>query len=204
MGQKQEGIPMKQQISLQQYRAIDLGILGVSMAVSQLLIQFAVSVWFPGQLYVVSPVAIIVALVMMRWGPWTAIHAALGGVLYAYFSGGQWQHFLIYGLGNAACLLALVMIRLLGKEKIRLSAVNTVIFGLLVQALMLAGRAGVAALLGFKPGECLGFITTDALSLLFTGCVIWGIRRVDGLFEDQIHYLLRVQSEQSTEGREQL
>ncbi len=198
---------MKQQISLSQYRSIDLIILAVVMVVCQFAIHMAVSVWFQGKmhmLYLISPVAVIAALVMMRWGPWSAIHAALGGVLYAYFSGGQWQHFLIYGLGNAACLLALVMIRLLGKEKIRLSAVNTVIFGLLVQALMLAGRAGVAALLGFKPGECLGFITTDALSLLFTGCVIWGIRRVDGLFEDQIHYLLRVQSEQSTEGREQL
>ena len=168
---------------------------------------YAVSVWFNGKmhmLYLVSPVAVIVALVMMRWGAWSAIHAVLGGVMYAWMSGGNWRHFVIYGVGNLFVLAALVMIKLLGKEKIRLSGSNTVVFGLLVQALMLCGRAGVAAVLGFAPGECLGFITTDALSLLFTGCVIWGIRRIDGLFEDQIHYLLRVQSEQSTEGGEQL
>lgn len=198
---------MKQQISLSQYRNIDLIILAVVMAICQFAIHMAVTVWFDGKmhmLYLISPVAVMVTLVMMRWGPWSAIHAVAGGVLYAYLSGGSLQHILIYGAGNALAMLALVMIRLLGKEKIRLSAVCSVIFGLLVQALMLLGRAGVAALMGFELGECLGFITTDSLSLLFTGCVIWGIRRIDGLFEDQIHYLLRVQSEQSTEGREQL
>lgn len=198
---------MKQQISLSQYRSIDLIILAVVMAVCQFVIHLAVSVWFDGKmymLYVVSPVAIMVALVMMRWGPWAAIHAVAGGLLYAWLSGGTWQHFVIYGVGNAVSMLALLYIKFCGKETIRQDALRTIFFGLLVQALMLFGRAGVAALLGFELGESLGFITTDTLSLLFTGCIIWAIRRIDGLFEDQIHYLLRVQSEQSTEGREQL
>lgn len=198
---------MKQQISLQQYRGIDLAILGVVMAISQIAIHAAVSIWFESKihmLYVVSPVAIMVTLVMMRWGPWAAIHAVAGGLLFAYLSGGTWQHFVIYGAGNVLSLLALISFKIFTKEKTRLSALGTIGFAACVQALMLLGRAGAAALLGFTFGECLGFITTDTLSILFTVCIAWGIRRIDGLFEDQIHYLLRVQREQSTKGGEQL
>ena len=195
---------MKQQISLCQYRSIDLAILAVVMVISQIAIHIAATVWFSDQLYVVSPVAILVTLVMMRWGPWAAIHAMVGGVFYAFVSSGSWQHYVIYSAGNALSLLALILFKISTKEKVRLSALGTMGFALCVQMLMLLGRAGVAALLGHEFGACLGFITTDALSILFTVCIAWAIRRIDGLFEDEIHYLLRVQSEQSTKGGEQL
>ena len=121
---------MKQQISFQQYRSIDLGLLGIFMAVSQLLIQFAVSKWFPGQLYVVSPVATVVALVMMRWGPWAAIHAVVGGVLFAVLAGGGMDHILIYGAGNLLSLAALLMFKVYDKERVRQSALLTILFAL--------------------------------------------------------------------------
>lgn len=195
---------MNRQISLGQYRAIDLSILAVVLGIAQIAIHFAVTVWFPDQLYVVSPVAIMVALVMMRWGIWSGLHAVFGGLLFAYISNGSWQHFVIYGVGNAFSLLALILFRIFTKERIRCSVLGTLGFALCVQVLMLLGRTGVALVLRYEPLACLGFITTDALSVLFTVCIAWGIRRIDGLFEDQIHYLLRVQSEQTTKGGEQL
>lgn len=195
---------MKQQISFTQYRTIDLAILAVVMLISQVAIHTAATTWFADQLYTVSPVAVVVVLVLMRWGPWAAIHAVAGGIVYAYISGGSWQHFVIYGAGNAFAMLALIVFKLSDKETVRLSALGTMGFALLTQVLMLLGRAAVAALLGYEFGACLGFVTTDALSILFTVCIAWSIRRIDGLFEDQIHYLLRVQREQSTKGGEQL
>ena len=188
---------MNRQISFSQYRTIDLSILAVILAVSQTLIHFASSQWFADQLYVVSPVAAVVALVMMRWSGWAAIHAALGGVLFALLAGGSWEHFLIYGAGNLAAMAALVMFRIFGKERIRGDALLTLAFALCVQLLMQLGRGGLAALLGYGPDACLGFITTDILSELFTLFVIWVVRRVEGLFEDQKHYLLCIQSEQA-------
>lgn len=188
---------MKQQITLSQYRSIDLGILAAVLVLCQSLIYLAVSRWFPEQLYVVSPVAAITALVMMRWSAWAGIHAALGGVLYAALSGGSWQHFLIYGIGNLLFLALLPLLRGGGKEKIRGDALLTIVFGLAVQLLMQLGRAVMAAALGFPLAGCLGFITTDLLSELFTAFVCWIVRRIDGLFEDQKHYLLRIQSEQT-------
>ena len=168
------------------------------MAISQFAIYVASSFWFPEQLYVVSPVAAMVALVMMRWGAWAGIHAALGGVLFTLLSGGTVQHVLIFGAGNLVCLLALIYLRIFTKERIRKDAFLTVVFALLVQILMLLGRSAVAAVLGFPADACLGFITTDILSCLFTAVIIWVVRRVEGLFEDQKHYLLRIQSERKS------
>lgn len=199
-----KGAFMKHEISLAQYRSIDLSILAGLMVIAQVVIHFAASVWFSDQLYVVSPVAIIVALVMMRWSLWAGIHALLGGLVYAFLSGGTVQQLLIYGGGNLLSVLALLLFRWLGKKKIRDNVILTLLFGLAVQGLMLLGRAGVAALLGCDATSCLMFITTDSLSILFTLCGVWVVRRIDGLFEDQIQYLLRVQSEQSVEGGEQL
>ncbi len=194
---------MKRQISVGQYRAIDLTILTAVLAVSQFVISVAASVWFPDQLYVVSPVAAVAALVMMRWNGWAAIPAAAGGILYALLSGGTWQHLIIFGIGNLLSLLALVLFRVFGKERIRADVLLTLLLALCVQLLMVLGRAGVAAVLGFPAEACLGFITTDILSGLFTMLIIWAVRRIDGLFEDQIHYLLRLESERKAEGREQ-
>lgn len=190
---------MNKQISLQQYRNIDLTILLVVQSVSQTLIYKASTTWFADQIYIVSPVAAVTALVMMRWSGCGAIHAVVGGVLYALIAGGSWQQVLIYGLGNLFSLAALLMLKLLGKERIRKDALLTILFALCAQILMQFGRSGVAAVLGYPAGICLGFITTDLLSCLFSMVIIWSVRRIDGLFEDQKHYLLRVQREQEVE-----
>ena len=194
---------MNRQLSLSQYRNIDLMILMVVQAISQILIYFAATVLYADQLYVVSPVAAVVALVMMRWSGWAAIHAFLGGVIYTLIAGGSWQHILIYGIGNLLAIAALFMLKLLGKEKVRGDALLTILFALLTQILMQLGRSAVAALLGHPAGVCIGFITTDLLSGLFSMVIVWSIRRVEGLFEDQKHYLLRITREHKVERGEQ-
>lgn len=194
---------MNRQISFSQYRAIDLSILSVVLAVCQFLTQMAVSFWFPEQLYVVSPVAGMTALVMMRWSGWAAIPAGLGGVLFVWLSGGNFQQMLIYVLGNLASLLALFLFKLFCKEKIRKDGFLAVVFAIAVQLLMQLGRAAMAMVLGHSAEACIGFITTDILSMLFTVFIIWTARRIEGLFEDQKNYLLRIQREQQVERGEQ-
>lgn len=195
---------MERRISFRQYRTIDLTILLVILALCQFLTHLAVSLWFPEQLYVVTPVAAVTALVMMRWGPWAGIHAALGGLFFAVLSGGTPQQVLIYAIGNLASLGALLMLKFPGRERVRSDGFLSLTFALLIQLLMWLGRAGMAAVFGYPPAACLGFITTDILSGLFTLFIIWIVRRIDGLFEDQKTYLLRIQSEQQAEGRDQL
>lgn len=190
---------MRKQITLQQYRAIDLTILFLVQAVCQAIIYHASTVWFADQLYIVSPIAAVVALVMMRWNGCALIHAGLGGVLYVLIAGGHWKQILIYGLGNLFAVGGWIFLRLLGKERIRKDALLTILFALTIQILMQLGRSAVAAVLGHPADICLGFITTDLLSGLFSMVIVWCIRRIDGLFEDQKQYLLRMQREQIVE-----
>lgn len=192
---------MKQQISIGQYRAIDLGILAAFQIFAQVLMHLATTSWFPEQLYVVSPVAGMTAIVMMRWGVYGGIPGILGGLVFSILSGGKIEQILIYGIGNLAALGALGMVKCIGKERIRCNVVTSLIFGFITQLLMQLGRAVVAGCLGYSVEACVGFVTTDALSILFTLLIIWVARRVDGLFEDQKHYLLRIQSERQNEGR---
>lgn len=194
---------MDRHITFEQYRSIDLAILAVVLGFCQYLIHMASTLWFPEQLYVVSPVAAMTALVMMRWNGWAAIHAALGGVLFAVLAGGDAKQILIYGLGNLLGLGAMVMFKFLGKERIRKDALMAIVFAVLTQILMQLGRAAVALVFGYPADALLGFITTDILSGLFTLVIVWIVRRIEGLFEDQKNYLLRIQREQKVERGEQ-
>ena len=194
---------MNKQLTLSQYRGSDLTILAVVLTFTQVLTVAAATIWFRDQLYIVSPVASVVTLALMRWGPWAAIQAVLGGIVFAVASGGEAEHILIYSVGNLLSLAVLVYLRGPNKEKIRLNGTLSVLTALAVQLLMLAGRAAVAAALRHPLSVCLGFITTDFLSVLLTMVVIWVARKADGLFEDQKHYLLRVQRERENERRDQ-
>lgn len=194
---------MKNQMTFSQYRNLDLSMMLGMLTISLLLIHFATSSWFPEQLYVVSPVAGVTALVMMRWSGYAAIHACLGGVIFTLLAGGGWQQYLIYGIGNLLALVMLAAFRIFGKEKIRKDAFLSVVFAVGTQFFMQLGRAGIAALVGYPADVCIRFITTDVLSCLFTAVIIWICRRIEGLFEDQKRYLLRVQQEQAVERGDQ-
>ena len=42
-------------------------------------------------------------------------------------------------------------------------------------------------------------MTTDVLSWVFALVIIWIVRRLDGVFEDQISYLVRLKSDEEKE-----
>ena len=191
---------MNRSFSFRQYRAIDLSLFALILFVSESLIVRAARFWFPDQLYTVSATAAVTAIVMIRWGPWAAVHALLGGLVFSLNSGGSARQTLVYCAGNLLGLLMLVPLRLLGWERIRGDAFLSVCFGLLTLLLMQLGRALTALVLGSAFRSCPGFFTTDALSLLFTGLILWIARRLDGIFENQKHYLLRIHKEEEKGG----
>lgn len=191
---------MSRHLTLEQYRAIDLSLFAAILAVSEAVIVAAVTRWYPEQLYTVSVTAAVTAIVLMRWGGHAAIHAVLGGALFCAAAGATGQQYLIYCLGNLGALISLVWLRLLGAERIRNDAFLSVCFGIMTLLEMQLGRAAAALALGYAARDCLGFFTTDALSALFTGVILWVARRLDGIFEEQTHYLLRIQKSDAQEG----
>lgn len=187
---------MKNQLTVQQYRGIDLFLFALMLAIFEFIIlKVARSGFFWDQPYTVSLAAAIAAIVYMRWGAWGAIHAALAGFLFCLYSGGTGKQYIIYIVGNLFSLAVAPVRKRVGPEKIRTGRWASLLFGLAVILLMQGGRAVVALLLGTSIREAPAFFFADCLSILFTLVVVWVVRRQDGIFEDQIHYLLRIQQE---------
>ncbi len=190
---------MRKRISIQEYRRIDLSLWAVMLVLFEMIIIKASNGWFFDQPFTVSLAAALTSIVYMRWGAWGGLHAVLSGFVFCFFSGGTVNQYLIYMLGNLFSLFSVLFLKKLGFEKVRKGPYLSLIFPALVLLLMQAGRAAVALFLGAKPTGVVGFFTTDALSMLFTLLIIWIVRRLDGIYENQNHYLLRIRDEDANE-----
>ena len=169
------------------------------MGVFETLIVAAATRWFPAEPYTVSVVPAVTCIVMMRWGPWAGLHAVLGGLVFCLASGAQPMHYAIYGVGNLLSLAALGLIRALTPEGIRTGVMRSLLLAAAVTLLMQAGRAAVSLVFGAPVALAAGFFTTDVITLLFTLVLIWIVRRLDGVFEEQRHYLLRIHRQEKEE-----
>lgn len=189
---------MKKQRTWKQYRAIDLAMFGIILVICEFIIVMAARFWFPGQPFTVSLAAAVTTIVYMRWGYWGGIHAALAGLVFGFFQGASANQYLIYIAGNLLSLVSVPVLIKIGKERVRESTMG-MLYPIFVLLLMQTGRAAAALLMGAEPGSVIGFYTTDSLSMLFTFVIIWIARRLDGVWEDQIHYLLRVNAKEEAE-----
>ena len=169
------------------------------MLVFESLVVRAALKWFPAQAYYVSVVPAIAAIVYMRWGAWGVIHAVLGGAVTGLMMGFGKDGILIYMLGNALSVLAVGLIKLFGSESLRKDVLKTLVYGLTVFVLMLAGKALVAVALGSPIKQAFTAFAPEVVILLFTEVILWIARRLDGVFEPQAHYVRRVQQEQEQE-----
>lgn len=182
-------------ISFEQYRAIDIGIMAVILFVAETLTAKAANMWFPGELYALSPTVAIVCIVMMRWGGFAAIHAAVGGLAFCFALGADIKQFAIYCAGNCFALISLILIKVLGKQKIKDGALPTILFTALAFMGAQLGRGIVGLFFGAPIESVPAYFAADSLSLVFAEVVVLISRRVDGLFEDQKAYLIRTEAE---------
>lgn len=186
-------------ISLNQYKAIDLTILAVILAVAEFITAKAANVWFPDQLYTLSPTIAVVCIVMMRWSGFAAIHAVVGGLVFCIASGASTEQFAIYCAGNLLMLLPLIMIKFLGKQRIVNSIPLTVIYTVTTFLGAQLGRWIVSLFFGGAADSIIMFIATDLITLAFSVVLTLIARNVDGLFEDQKAYLIRTEAERMRE-----
>lgn len=187
---------MEKRRTIGEYRSIDLTIFALLLILAETMIVSAATRWFPGQPYTVSAVPAVTAIVLMRWGPWGAIHAALGGAVFCIASGASASQFAVYCIGNLAGLGSLLLVKWLTGKGIREDGLKTIIFGMTTALLMQLGRGLVSLFFGAAQADLVRFFTTDVISVLFAAVIAWIARRQDGLFEDQKDYLLRVSREE--------
>ena len=186
---------MKHAISFKQYRAMDAGIFTALLCICESLIVLAATRWFPAQPYALSLTPAIVAIVMIRWGAFAALPAAAGALVYCLLSGAGAQHYVIYLFGNLAALSLLPFIRRVTWKRIHDNVLLCMLYGLMAALTMQFSRAAISLIFHRSFIAALGFITTDVLSALFSVLLCWMMRRLDGMLEDQEHYLIRIQKE---------
>ena len=186
---------MQKQITFRQYRTMDLFFFSLILVISEVLITLGATVWFPGEPYTVSLSCAVAAIVMVRWGWWAAVPMAAGSIAFCLVSHAAPVQWIIYAAGSMLGLMMVPVLKKKGWESLHGNVLWLLGYGLCTALLMQLGRAGIAAVFGLPAAAILGFITTDVLSAVFTLFVVWIIRRIEGLFEDQKHYLLRIQSE---------
>ena len=189
---------MRRMRTFSEYRRTDLLIWALILVVCEFLTVKAANKWFPAQPYTVSVAAAVTTIVYMRWGWWGCLHAFLAGTVFCAASGAQLFNYLIYCIGNLFSVLAVPCLLKVGKERARTGTFG-LFFPILVLLLMQCGRALAALALGASTASVIGFFTTDSVSLLFTFVVVWTARQLDGVYEDQKHYLLRLSAKEKAE-----
>ena len=187
---------MQTRRTLGQYRIIDLSLFALIMMLCETVIGRAATEWLSASTWTVSVVPAVTAIVMVRWGPWCALHAALGGIVTVLALKGNGTQFLIYGIGNLAVLAVWPLQRKWGWESLHGNILRDFLFGILAVLTMHAGRAAAALVTGTPPEALTLYITTDVITYLFTALIIWTASRLDGVLEDQPHYVQRIAAEE--------
>lgn len=190
---------MKHQITFRQYRAMDLFIFTILLCVCETLITLGATQWFPQEPWTLSLTPAITAIVMVRWGGFAAIPAFLGAVVFCFASGASLPQYAIYCVGNLAALALTQFLYHLGWKRLHDQVLLAILHGLLTALLMQLGRALMALLLGTPLALCGGFFTTDVLSTLFAALIVWMARNLNGMLEEQKHYLRRIAEEMENE-----
>ena len=183
---------MKQQITFQQYRTIDILILVAITIIFEGVATMATAKWFALQPVAISIGLAMTCVVMMRWGVRAALAAFASGFVFCILSGATIQQFVIYCIGNMGALLGIVWFKVFGKEGIRKSLWLVTLFVSTAYIGEMLGRSILAILFGDPIGTIVTFLTTDIMSLVFAVLVIALFRKTDGMLEDQKAYLLRL------------
>ncbi len=193
---------MERERSLTSYKSADLMIWIVMLGVFETLICKAGSSWFPEQPYILSLVPALSVIIYMRWSLWGVMYAAIGGVFTSLGLSGDVKQMIIYAVGNMFSVLVFLFLKTLGKERVRNSFFLSALSALLTALLMQAGRGIVSLVMGSGIAAVADFITTDALSGVFAVIITAVVRRRDGVFEDQISYLVRLKREEEEKKNE--
>lgn len=190
------------QISFKQYRKIDIAILCILTALFEGIATFAAGyeMW-AAQPLAVSITLTMVCIAMLRWGAFAVIPSLVGAVTYCVISGGTLKQYIIYISGGLFCLLAVPILKKLGKDKVRLDFAKRLIFVATVYAAIELGRWLTSLFFELSISSIVAFLfsPTELLSLLFAVVVVSLAKNADGLIEDQKAYLLRLDREKCEE-----
>ena len=184
-------------ISLRQYKYTDLFFFALVLGISELLVFCAIELWFKRSVdkFYVNFMLAISLTVIMRWGWIGVFYAVVDGVVQCAIGNGSWQSYIIYIIGTACILSVLLLLKFVGKERIRGKWYLTLVYIITGWVSVNLGISCVSAIFGENflsaLGTSFGLGVYGLFSLAVTIIAVMIMRRLDGMFEDQKHYLVR-------------
>ena len=188
-------------VSLRQYKYTDLFFFALALGISELLVFCAFNYWFKGTVdkFYINFMLAISLTVIMRWGWIGGVYAVVDGVVQCAIMGGTWQSYIIYMVGTACIFSVLILTKFVGKEKLRSRWFLTLPYILAGWVAVNLGIACTSAAFGdnflVALGSSFGLGVYGIFGLATTIVVIMIMRRLDGMFEDQKHFLIRQDEE---------
>ena len=184
-------------LTFKQYRTTDLTIFAFLSVLFEAIVTLCATEWFPGELYSITLVYAMFVLVLMRWGAYAGIVAFLSGVAYCMALKATLPMYVIVCGGNLFGLFTLFLHKM-GKQKIRDSVGWSILYVFASFACISVGRLLISLAFELQK-EVIQYILYDVLSAVFAVVVVLVCRKQNGMFEDQKHYLLRVDAERKAE-----
>lgn len=192
-------------ISIKQYRLGDLFVFTLIAAIAELVCYYS-RFWFPGAAYYTLNLMLpVITLVMVRWG-WPGIILAVAeGALGCAIRGSGWESYIIFMVSNAAIAIELLVLKLIGAERLQKRwywAFLVVLSGWV--AVNFTRTCIYAAFYGdflVSLATWFGLFEGGLLALVMGELIILICRRLDGMFENQKRYLLRLKKERDEEQR---
>lgn len=190
-------------ITFKQYRNIDLFIFTALLVCSEAITTFATNIWFDKQPVAISTTLIFICIVMMRWSWFAIIPALVGGLVFCIASQNATPElYAIYVIGNCMSLCSMLWFKVFDKEKIRKEPFKLFFFVASSYLFLQMGRWFVSFFFGGGPTAIIRYLCTDIASLLFATVVMFLMRNVEGMIEDQKAYLFRMQREREEKAKE--
>lgn len=194
-------------ISFRQYKYTDLFFFALILALSEILIYCAFRFWFKTthDKYYINFMLAIALTVIMRWGWVGGLYAAVDAVILCAVQGAGWQSYLTYIIGALCILSVLLLTKFVGKEKIRSKWYLTLAYIFVGWVSVNFGITCMSAVFGENFLSALlrsfGLGVYGVMPFAAAIVVIMILRRLNGMFEDQKHYLIRQEQERQERAR---
>lgn len=193
-------------ISIGQYRTTDLTIFAVILIIFDLLAHYAAVLFSGGVIFSFCLTVPITLLIMIRWG-WCSVFFAVGDALLLTVINNPavWQSYLCYGVGNASLMLLLLAVKFIGKKRIVSTWYFSALFVTCGWGLQNLTLTVMNTICGYSfassASSNFGFGITGVLSLAMGVVITAVLRKLDGMYEDQIEYLKRLKGEREEKQR---
>ncbi len=185
---------MNKGISLNLYRFLDIFIFSFIGLIFEYLAYKILSVYdYP--YFSISLIVLISSLIMMRWNKYSFIYPFISGIFYVFLNKGNIINYFIYGFGNMFILFNLLFLNKKRKDIKNNSFINS--FYITNSFLLVCFGRSIVSIF-FENSfidSFVSFLGTESLNFVFTLIILNIIRKIEGLYEDQVEYIKRIKLE---------